>query len=148
MKIRTSIALAGAVAIVGTGAFILPAAAASARTTTQTLQFTAETKGSTAFSSSTEAEQDTDVNSAGKVVGYDLLYLAVVSSTSVAINITVDVNGGMLYGTATLNGEGVVSNGKVTGGTGSFKGATGKFTVKSLNKAGTRHAVTITYNKK
>ena len=70
------------------------------------------------------------------------------SSTSVAINITVDVNGGMLYGTATLNDSGVVSNGKVTGGTGSFTGATGKFTVKALNKAGTRHAVTIAYSKK
>jgi hypothetical protein len=145
MKIRTSIALAGAVAIVGTGAFILPAAA-SARTTTHTLGFTAETKGSVGFSSSTEAEQDTDVNSKGKVVGYDMLYVAVVSSTTVAINITVDVNGGMLYGTATLNGEGVVSNGKVTGGTGKFKGATGKFTVKTLNTAGTRHAVKFTYH--
>jgi hypothetical protein len=145
MKIRTSIALAGAVAIVGTGAFILPAAA-SARTTTHTLGFTAETKGSVGFSSSMEAEQDTDVNSKGKVVGYDMLYVAVVSSTTVAINITVDVNGGMLYGTATLNGEGVVSNGKVTGGTGKFKGATGKFTVKTLNTAGTRHAVKFTYH--
>jgi hypothetical protein len=147
MKIRTTTAAAAAAAIVGTGAFVLPAAA-SASTTTHTLKFTAETKSSAAFSNSTEAEQDTDVNGAGKVVGYDMLYLAVVSSTSVAINITVDVNGGMLYGTATLKGEGVVSNGKVTGGTGSFKGATGKFTVKSLNKAGTRHAVTITYSKK
>ena len=147
MKIRTTMAAAAAAAIVGTGAFVLPAAA-SASTTTHTLKFSAETKSSAAFSNSAEAEQDTDVNGAGKVVGYDMLYLAVVSSTSVAINITVDVNGGMLYGTATLNGEGVVSNGKVTGGTGSFKGATGKFTVKSLNKAGTRHAVTITYSKK
>jgi hypothetical protein len=147
MKIRTTMAAGAAAAIVGTGAFVLPAAA-SASTTTHTLKFTAETKSSAAFSNSAEAEQDTDVNGAGKVVGYDMLYLVVVSSTSAAINITVDVNGGMLYGTATLNGEGVVSNGKVTGGTGSFKGATGKFTVKSLNKAGTRHAVTITYGTK
>ena len=145
MNIRTSIIAAGAAAIVGTGAFIVPAAAASARPITHTLQFTAETKGSVAFSSSTEAVQDTDVNSAGKVVGYDMIYLALVSSTTAAINITVDVNGGMLYGTATINGEGVVSDGKVTGGTGEFKGATGTFTVKTLNKAGTRHAVKITY---
>ena len=144
MKIRTTMAGAAAAAIVGTGAFVLPAAA-SASTTTHTLKFTAETKSSAAFSNSADAEQDTDVNGAGKVVGYDMLYLTVVSSTSVAINITVDVNGGMLYGTATLNGEGVVSNGKVTGGTGKFKGATGTFTVKTLNKAGTRHAVKFTY---
>ena len=148
MNIRRSIiTAAAAAAIVGTGAFALPAAA-SARTTAHTMGFTAETKGSAGLSSSTEAEQDTDVNSKGKVVGYDMLYVKLVSSTSAAINITVDVNGGMLYGTATLNGEGVVSNGKVTGGTGSFKGATGKFTVKTLNKAGTRHAVAITYSKK
>ena len=147
MRIPTTMAAAAAAAIVGTGALVLPAAA-SASTTTHTLKFTAETKSSVAFSNSTEAEQDTDVNGAGKVVGYDMLYLTVVSSTSAAVNITVDVNGGMLYGTATLNSEGVVSNGKVTGGTGSFKGATGEFTVKNLNKAGTRHAVTITYCEK
>jgi len=100
------------------------------------------------LSNSAEAEQDTDVNSAGNVIGYDMLYLEIASSTRVAINVTVDVNGGMLYGTATLNAKGVVSNGKVTGGTGSFKGATGTLTVKDLNKAGTRHAVTITYSNK
>jgi hypothetical protein len=147
MKIRTTMAGAAAAAIVGTGAFVLPAAA-SASTTTHTLKFTAETKSSVAFSNSTEAEQDTDVNGAGKVVGYDMLYLTVVSSTSVAINITVDVNGGMLYGTAKLNSKGMVLDGKVTGGTGSFKGAAGTLTVKSLNKAGTRHAVAITFSKK
>jgi hypothetical protein len=147
MKIRTTMTAAAAAAIVGTGALVLPAAA-SASTATHTLRFTAETKSSAGFSNSAEAEQDTDVNGAGKVVGYDMLYVKLVSSTSADLNITVDVNGGMLYGTATLNGEGVVSNGKVTGGTGLFKGATGKFTVKGLNKAGTRHAVTITYNKK
>ena len=144
MKIRTSVIAVAAAAIVGTGAFVLPAAA-SAHTPTQTLQFTAETEGTTAFSSSTEAEQDTDVNSAGKVVGYDLLYVTLISSSAAVVNITVDVNGGMLYGTATLNSTGVVSDGKITGGTSKFKDATGTFTVKSLNQAGTRHAVKITY---
>jgi hypothetical protein len=145
VKIRTSVIAVAAAAIVGTGAFVLPAAAASARTSAHTLQFTAETAGSSAFSSSTEAEQDTDINSAGKVVGYDLLYVTLVSSSAAVVNITVDVNGGMLYGTATLNSTGVVSGGKITGGTSKFKGATGTFTVKSLNQAGTRHAVKITY---
>ena len=110
MKIRTTIAAAAAIA--GTGAFVLPAAA-SASTTTHTLKFTAEMKSSAALSNSAEAEQDTDVNSAGNVIGYDMLYLEIASSTRVAINVTVDVNGGMLYGTATLNAKGVVSNGKV-----------------------------------
>lgn len=145
MKIRTTIAGAAAAAIVGTGAFVLPAAA-SASTTTHTLQFIAETESSAAFSSSTEAEQDTDVNGAGKVVGYDMLYVKLVSSTSADLNITVDVNGGMLYGTAKLNGKGIVMDGKMTGGTGAFAHAAGTLTVQTLNKAGTRHAVKIIYH--
>jgi hypothetical protein len=144
VKIRTSVIAVAAAAIVSTGAFVLPAAA-SASTSTHTLKFTAETGGSTAFSSSTEAEQDTDINGAGKVVGYDLLYVTLVSSSAAVLSITVDVNGGMLYGTAKLNSTGVVSDGKITGGTSKFKGATGTFTVETLNQAGTRHAVKITY---
>jgi hypothetical protein len=58
-----------------------------------------------------------------------------------------DPDGGFLYGTATVsNKTGAVTNGKVTGGTGSFKGATGTIKAKALNKSGTRHAVTITYS--
>lgn len=40
---------------------------------------------------------------------------------------------------------GEISHGKVTGGTGAFKGATGTVKAKNLNSAGTRTAVTITY---
>jgi hypothetical protein len=69
MKIRTTIAGQPPPLSVGTGAFVLPATA-SASTTTHTLKFNAETKSSAAFSSSAEAVQDTDVNGAGKVVGY------------------------------------------------------------------------------
>lgn len=145
MKIRTAIAGAAAAAIVGTGAFVLPAAA-SASTASHTLTFTAETKSSAAFSNSAAAEQDTDVNGAGKVVGYDMLYIELVSSTSADLNITVDVNGGMLYGTAKLTSAGIVVDGKVTGGTGAFAHAAGTLTVQTLNKAGTRHAVKITYH--
>lgn len=36
-------------------------------------------------------------------------------------------------------------NGKVTGGTGAFAGATGRIKAKNLNAAGTRTVVTITY---
>ena len=63
------------------------------------------------------------------------------------MNVTVDTSGGFLYGTGTINIKtGVFSNGKVTGGTGSFAGATGTITAKNLNPAGTRTAVTITYS--
>jgi len=145
MKIRTTMAGAAVAAIVGTGAFVLPAAA-SASTTIHTLRFTAETKSSASFSGSAEAEQDTDVNGAGKVMGYDMLYIKLVSSTSADLNITVDVSGGMLYGTAKLNNKGMVVDGKVTGGTDAFAHAAGTLTVQTLNKAGTRHAVKVTYH--
>jgi len=125
---------------------MLPAVA-SASAATHTLQFISVTKASATFTSSTGAQQDTDVNAKGKVVGYDMLYFAVVSRTTAALNITLDTKGGMLYATAKINlNTSAVSGGKVTGGTGVFKGATGTLTAKNLNKAGTRTAVKIIYH--
>jgi hypothetical protein len=147
MKIRMSIAVAGAAALLGTGALAIPAAA-SAHTTSHTLKFISVTKASAMFTKTTGAQQDTDVNTAGKIIGFDMLYFAATSATTVTVNVTVDTTGGFLYGTFTVNtSNGVVSNGKVTGGTGSFKGAAGTITAKNLNKAGTRTAVTVTYRK-
>ena len=55
--------------------------------------------------------------------------------------------GGFVYGTLTVNFKtGAITNGKVTGGTGAFAGATGTIKAKNLNKAGTRTAVTVTYS--
>ncbi len=61
------------------------------------------------------------------------------------MNATVETNGGFLYGTFTLSLKtGAVTNGKVTGGTGAFAGATG--TIKATTISSTKHAVTITYS--
>ena len=149
MKVHTSIVAtaAGAAALVGAGAFILPAVAASTPTATHTLQFISVKKASVNFTASTGAQQDTDVNSAGKVVGYDMVYFKIVSRTTATLNITGTTNGGMLYSTGKFNlNTGAFSDGKVTGGTGAFKGATGTLTARSLNKAGTRTLVKITYH--
>ena len=137
MKVHTSIVAtaAGAAALVGAGAFILPAVAASTPTATHTLQFISVKKASVNFTASTGAQQDTDVNSAGKVVGYDMVYFKIVSRTTATLNITGTTNGGMLY-----------STGKFNLNTGAFKGATGTLTARSLNKAGTRTLVKITYH--
>ena len=146
MKIRMSIAAASAAALLGTGALVLPAVA-SAQSATHTLKFISVTKKSVMFTKTTGAQQDTDVNAAGKTVGFDMLYYAATSATTAAVNITGDTTGGFLYGTGTVNMKtGAFSNGKVTGGTGIFKGATGTIKAKQLNKAGTRTAVTITYS--
>ena len=147
MKVRRSIVAAGAAAVLGTtGALALPAMA-SANSATHTLKFISVQKASVGFTRSTGANQDTDVNAAGKTVGFDMIYFKATSPTTGAINVTVDTNGGFLYGTGTINvNTGVLSNGKVTGGTGSFAGATGTIKAKNLNKAGTKTAVTITYS--
>jgi Na+/H+-dicarboxylate symporter len=147
MKIRRSIQAATAAVVLGTaGALVLPAAA-SAQSATHTLKLIAVTKNSVVFTKSTGGEQGTDVNSAGKIVGFDMLYFKQTSATAGALGLTVDASGGFLYGTATANlSTGAVSNGKVTGGTDRFTGATGTFTAKNLNKSGTRTLLTITYS--
>jgi len=146
MKVRTSIIAAGAAVVLGTtGALVLPAVA-SAHSSTHTLKFTSVEKDSITFTANTTfGQQDTDINSAGKKIGYDLLYVKGTSATSAAVNITGDFSGGFLYGTATINPKtGAFSNGKVTGGTGSIKGATGTITVKPISNVKT--AVTVTYS--
>jgi hypothetical protein len=144
MKVRSSIIAAGAAAVLGClGAFVVPAVA-SARTTTHTLKFISVEKAEHSFSKTSFGEQDTDVNAKGKTVGFDMIYGSLTSATSATLNITGDLSGGFLYGTGTVNVKtGAFSKGKVTGGTGSFRGATG--TIKAKDISATKTAVTITY---
>ena len=143
MKLRTSIAVTAAAALIGAGAFMLPAAA-SPGAPTHTLKFISVTKAQTMFSVTSGAVQDTDVNSKGATVGYDMLYFAYVSGATAPVNLTVAIAGGFIYGTGQVNITTMAfTNGKVTGGTGAFKNATGTITEKTLSK--TKSAVTITY---
>jgi hypothetical protein len=97
------------------------------------------------FNQTSGGSQETDVNAAGKTIGFDVLYFAAVSATSANINVTFDTTGGLLYGTANVSIKtNKVTNGKVTGGTGAFAGATGTITAKSAGK--NREAITITYS--
>ena len=145
MKLRTSLAMAGVAALLGTGALALPAVA-SASSATHTLKFISVQKSTVMFTKTTGANQDTDI-AAGKTIGFDMIYFAATSATSGNVNITGDISGGFLYGTGTINFKtGAFTNGKVTGGTGAFAGATGTIKAKNLNAAGTRTAVTITYS--
>ena len=136
---------AGAAVVLGTtGALVLPAVA-SAHSASTTLTFTAVQKATHSFSTAAQGIQDTDVNTANKTVGFDMLYVTATSSTTGTANVTVDTKGGFLYGTFNINfTTGVITNGKVTGGTGAFKGATGTIKVKTISN--TKHAVTITYS--
>ncbi len=147
MKLRTSIAAVGAAALVGSGAFALPALAsphATTHATTHTLKFISVTKTMVSFTKTSVGIQDTDVNKAGKIIGFDEVYGVQTSAATSAANVTVDTKGGLLYGTFTINlATGKITHGKVTGGTGAFKGATGTFTATDINSTDT--AITVTY---
>lgn len=144
MKLRTSIAAVGAAAVVGSGAFALPALA-SPHITTHTLTFISETKTTLSLTKTSVAIQDTDVSKAGKIVGFDEIYGVAVSATASAANVTIVTTGGMLYGTFDISlVTGKITDGKVTGGTGQFKKATGTLTASAINNVKT--AVTITYH--
>jgi hypothetical protein len=145
MKIRTSIAAAGAAVVLGgTGAVLLPAVA-SAHSTTHTLKFTAVTLNSANFSKTAGGSAEKDVNSAGKTIGFDVINVQFDPTTHKASGgVTLSTTGGFLYGTLKFTQNPVI-HGTVTGGTGTFKGATGTITGKQLNQSGTRTAVTVTY---
>ena len=146
MTIRTSIAAAGAaVVLAGAGAVLLPAVA-SAHSTTHTLKFTAVSLKSANFSKTSGGTAEQDVNGAGKTIGFDVINFGFNPKTNTeSLNVALSTNGGILYG-ALKPSNGPVIKGTVTGGTGTFHGATGTIVGKQLNKAGTKTAVTITYN--
>ena len=142
MKIRTSIAAAGAAAVLaGAGAVMLPAVA-SAHSTAHTMKFTAVQLSSTQFSQTMGGSAEKDVNGAGKTIGFDAINITANPTTHqpTAGGVALSTKGGFLYGTLKF---GKAITGTVTGGTGTFKGATGTIAVKSLSS--TRNAVTITY---
>ena len=144
MKIRTSItAAAAAVVLGGTGALVLPAVA-SAHNASHTLKFTAVTVKRIAFTKTNFGGQETDVNSTGKTIGFDNVNITFTSRTSAKANVAVDVKGGFLYGAVTTTNGGKTFSGKVTGGTGTFKGATRTITAKAITSNKT--AVTIVYS--
>jgi hypothetical protein len=142
MKLRVSLAAAGAaVALAITGALLVPAMA-SAHSGTHTLKFFAVAVKSITFTKSTGAQQDTDV-SAGKAIGFDELNYTVTGETTATADIAFDLNGGFLYCALHLSLLGPAT-GKVTGGTGRFSGANGKFYGKPEHH---EDAITITYSR-
>ena len=103
MKHRNAIAaIATATALAGTCAVVVPAASASASAPkTHTLSFTSVQEAVHNYSQTISSQQDRDVNKAGKVVGYDLLYLVFNPKTETAkLNFTAVTGGGVVYGVA------------------------------------------------
>jgi hypothetical protein len=143
MKVRKSIVAAAAAAVVGTtGALALPAVA-SAHNASTTVKFTAVLVKGISFTSATLGRQETDVNSKGKTIGFDVAYGAFTGPKTGTVNAAFDIKGGLLYATVTTTNGGKTFSGKVTGGTGAFTGATGTATAKTISS--TKTAIAITY---
>jgi hypothetical protein len=146
MKRVTIAAIATTTALGGTCAFLVPAASASTSVTSHTLSFTSVQEALHNYSKTVSGQQDKDVSKAGKIVGFDMLYLVFNPKTETAkLNFTAVLSGGFVYGVANASSNPVI-HGTVTGGTGIFKGAAGTILAKNLNSAGTKTAVTITYH--
>ena len=147
MKHRNAIAAIATATALGAGcAVVVPAASASTSAPkTHSLSFTSVQEAVHNYSQTISSQQDRDVNQAGKVVGYDLLYLVFNPKTETAkLNFTAVTSGGFVYGVASASSSPVI-HGTVTGGTGAFKGAAGTIVAKNLNPSGSKTAVTITY---
>ena len=158
MKIRRSIASAGAAAVLvlgGTAALLVPAAASAADAThtpthTLTLTFSSVLENSVTFPTTTSGtpyiEQDTVFNSAGETAGFVSEYMNFTTNTSGSGNATLAIKGGLIYGTLVTTDGFQTLSGRVTGGTGAFAGATGRIAAIVLTP--TKGTVTITYRTK
>lgn len=148
MKARLLAGAVGASIAVGVGAFLIPAAGNStAATTTHTIKFTAVAQKQANLSKTSFAQDEVDRNKAGKIIGFDVIYGSFNPKTNTATGrVALSTQGGILYGSLHFT-NGPVTTGRVTGGTGKFRGVTGTIYGKSINKAGTRTAVVITYHK-
>ena len=98
------------------------------------------------LSRTSSAESDKDITHARKVIGYDLVRFTFNPKTGKASGgVTAVTKGGFLYGLLILTRNPVI-HGRVTGGTGAFRGATGTISAKTLNHSRTKTAVTINYH--
>ena len=125
------------------GALVLPAVA-SATSASHTLKFTAVTKRSVTFTRTTFGVQETDVSRTGKTIGFDDGYIRLTGTNTATVHAAIDIQGGFLDVRFAATNGGKTFSGKVTGGTGAFKGATGTITGKAITSMKT--AVTIIYS--
>lgn len=133
-----------ATTVSGAGAFLLPAAGHSAAVT-HTIRFTATAQKQANLSKTTFAQDEIDRNKAGRIIGFDVINGMFNPTTHKATgHVAFSNKGGILYGALRFS-SGTVTTGKVTGGTGVFHGATGTIYGKTINKAGTKTRVTVTY---
>lgn len=144
MKVRTLIAGIGAAALVSSGGLLLTTAA-SAHSAPQTLKFVSVEQNAVTYSANTLAATDQDFSTSGQLIGFAVLYFTTNPvSGEVRIDAAVGVDGGVIYGTLTgASASSPILTGKVTGGTGAFRDATGNIT--AVAQSATASLVTVVF---
>jgi hypothetical protein len=112
---------------------------------THTIRFKSVTLKQHNFSKTSFGETGKDVRH-GTIVGFDTINGKFHPKTRSANGaVAFSTKGGMLIGKLTFS-NGPITTGRVTGGTGKFKNATGTIKGTNLNKSGTRTAVVIVWS--
>ncbi|HEX3492489.1 MAG TPA: hypothetical protein VHU92_24305 [Streptosporangiaceae bacterium] len=119
MKVRTSLALAGSAAALATAGLLAGPALASSATPTHTLQFSTHSITTHNFGKTGGVALDKDTHN-GKVVAYDILDFVSANGADVSLGLP----DGFLYAHISFSSKGAIT-GKVTGGTGKYKGDAG-----------------------
>jgi hypothetical protein len=132
---------AGSLAVTGVG--VGTSMAASSAPKTHTLTFKSKTLVEKDFPNNRFVDADKDV-AGGKIIGTDVLRGKFnVKDKTAKARVAAAFSGGFIYATFNIEGQGVISGGKVTGGTGKYAGVTGTITGHSISN--NVEKVTITY---
>lgn len=133
----------GAAAAVA-GGVLLTTTAASAQSALHVLKFVSVGLKSVDYSQTVTAQADTDYSTSGKLIGFDVLHFTVnAASGKVRIDGAVNVYGGVIYGTLASTTTSPTAYGRVTGGTGAYRGASG--TITATTESATETLVTIVF---
>lgn len=145
MKVRTLIAAIGAAAVVGSGGLLLTTTAASADSAPQILTFVTVEQNAVTYSTTALSATDEDFSTSGQLIGFAVLYFTTNPvSGAVRIEAAVAVDGGIIYGRLTgASSTSPVLTGKVTGGTGAFRDASG--TITATAESATTSVVTVNF---
>jgi hypothetical protein len=130
MKVRTLIAGVSAAAAVASGGLLFTASASAQSTAPRIMKFKSVEVNAIGYSATTFAGSDDDYNAAGTLIGFDVLHFTtdpVSGKTTIAA--AVMLGGGVIYGALSSASSTSPTTGTVTGGTGSFRDATGVITV-------------------
>jgi hypothetical protein len=130
---------AGSLAVTGVG--VGTSVAASSAPTSHTLTFKSKQVSSKRLKSAV-INVDKDVK-AGKYIGNDVVRFTFTKKNSAKATVAAAFKGGLIYASFNSTQNGTISAGKVTGGTGQFKNATGTITGHSTKSGDEK--VTITY---